>query len=306
MNKVLLTKDNHLTYWYGDDRNNRWRSHHLDLANMEVGGMISDKTFIGSLEDTAEAMHAVHGPTFRIFLSGGLDSEVACTTFIRRNLKFIPVIVKFSNGLNQHDIHRAFSFCKRWDITPIVIEFDPVKFYRSKRWLRIAVDYQAYTFYQQMLLSVIEDHPHPCITVDEIEIQRSLDGWVFVKKEDQDGCWHRFAEKTGIAARNNFYTYDPTTIARFIESSTIVDLVSNKLPGKIGWSSLKHAVYSELTGWEIDPRPKMHGMEKMMEVWYEVENQSILELGYTPVSFEVPFANLQASIGGKIVSCQSS
>jgi hypothetical protein len=286
-NQIELTKNNHLQYWFNNDTEQHWRTHPYDTACCMVGQGWEPqyKGFHESLDTTVKHFYSLHGASFLMFLSGGLDSEVATRFFYKNSLPISPLIVRFAHNLNKEDVDNALWICQDLKFSPTVYDFDPVAFFHGGEWRRIAEDYQCYSFYQQMLLYIAETLGKPLITVDEIEIQKVDDNWFFVKKEDQDGCWHRFVERTGIPAYNNFYTFDPETIWAFMQNNTVQELINDKIPGKLGWTSSKHKIYSELTGFPLKNRAKRHGMEKMMHVWDYVLEKSASILHESPQCF---------------------
>lgn len=279
---IELTKSNHLRYWYGRDRDRLFRLNPLETFNMSVGvpSLSDDRSFSETLMDTAKALH-IKEPNLDLFLSGGLDSEVALWAFKISGINIQPVILRFSNDYNIEDVEGALELCSRANLIPSIVDIDPVSFFISGEWKHIAVKYQAYTFYQQLLLHVAESRKTPFITIDEIETVKIDDDWFFIKKEDQDACWHRYMALTKNRAYNNFYTYDPATIWKFFTSDTVRKLIKNKIFGKLGWSSSKNEIYRELTGLQMPIRKKRHGMEKMMDIWEQVEKESSLLLPVT-------------------------
>lgn len=300
------TKGNHLKYGFGNEMTSLFRSSPLEVARMSIGGIpVSDKSFMETLEMTSLELLQRHPGRLMLFLSGGLDSEIALRCFLGTNLDFNVAIVRFSKDRNAEDVSSAVSLCQAADISPVMIDFDPLTFFESGRWQDQATKYQCHTFYQQILASIAEDLSCPLLTVDEVEIAKLDDGkWAFIKKEDQDGCWHRFMQATGIPAYNNFYTYDPSTILRFFDSPTVVSLINDELFGKLSWTSSKLQIYKELTGWSLDPRPKRHGMEMMMDIWYRIQNETSLILPGPPVVFSFPVDDLRNSLkNGDEIQC---
>jgi hypothetical protein len=266
---------------------------------MSIGGVngTSPVSFVDSLLSTARELGNRHHGRFHLFLSGGLDSELAFRAFARAGVGFKPVVVKFTNNLNMEDVVGALTLCAAANRDPIVVDFDPIEFFMSGDWKRIANEYQSHTFYQQILIKIAEKLAEPMITVDEIEITKGDNGsWKFIKKEDQDGCWHRFVGKTGIPAYNNFYTYDPRTIVAFMSSRRIKSLINNEVPGKLSWNSSKNEVYFELTKWNMARRHKRHGMERMMHIWENVENATCLLMPGSPRTFEFSATTLQSNL----------
>lgn len=288
-----LTKDNHIQYYFNNDETNHWRESQFDVTHMKFGSeKYNDMDFVDSLIDTSKNLLSKHkNDEFLLFLSGGLDSEVACRSFVLTGMKFKPLIVKFSNNLNSFDIENAINLCSDLKLEPVIFNFDPILFFKSEDWKRICIEYQSYTFYQQILLSIAEKISSPLLTVDEIELVKQNDNsWAFIKKEDQDGCWHRFVEKKNIPAYNNFYTYDVSTMEAFLKNATVKALVDNRIFGKLSWTSSKNKIYSELTKWEMTPRIKRTGMEKMMNIWSYVEEECLKILPGVPqiYNFDLP------------------
>jgi hypothetical protein len=254
-----------------------------------------------------------------VFFSGGLDSEIALNAWMESRAPFRPVIVRFKDELNKDDVSNAEGFCEDHSLKPVYIDFDPIKFYESGEWERIARQYQAYTFYQQLLLKVAEDFAEPMITIDEVELEKVPDmdhffktgeqrlEWVYLKKEDQDGVWRRFVAKTGIPAYNNFYTYNPETMLAFLEGYVVGRLIDDKIPGKLGWTSSKNQIYATLTRYPFQPRPKRTGVEKLFHVWTDVEHRTASMLFATePRIYEFPAKQLITNIKqGKVTTCNT-
>ena len=312
-----FTEDNHIKYWY-EDESDIYRTNELQTTTATVGACQRTRmSFRGELIRNAKLLSRKHSKPIAVFFSGGLDSEIALNAWMESRAPFYPVIVRFVNGLNSADFDQANAFCQNNDLMPVVIDFDPVNFYESGDWQRIALAYQSYTFYQQVLLKIAEDFGEPLITIDEIELEKVPDmdhllatgkerlEWVFLKKEDQDGVWRRFVDKTGIPAYNNFYTYNPETMLAFLEGHVVTKLISDEMPGKLGWTSSKNEIYDSLTRYAFHPRPKRTGVEKMFHIWTDVEHQCASLLFATePRIYEFPVHDLIKNIKqGKVSIC---
>jgi len=303
--KFELTKGNHLQYWFNGNSTQHWRQHPYEIAHCAVGiGHAPDgSTFLESLTRSAKVLYNRHGCDFRLFLSGGLDSEVALRVFYNNGYAVTPFIIKFANNLNKPDVENALVLCIDLGVEPVIFDFDPVKFVESGEWRRVAASYQCYTFYQQLLLYIAEQQRAPMITIDEIELQKHQNAWWFVKKEDQDGCWHRFVESTGIPAYNNFYTYDPNTITAFTANNIVENLINDRIFGKLSWTSSKHTIYTELTGFDMRNRPKRHGMEHMLNIWEFVASETSKMLNATPAEFIFDVGQLHKLKLGTPITC---
>ena len=284
--KFEFTENNHIKYWYDNDPSKIFRDNDWQQTVSTVGHSMRPRlTFRGELIRTTKIISRKHKEPMAVFFSGGLDSEIALQAWMESRAPFRPVIVKFKDDLNSADVNQATGFCESAGLTPTYLDFDPVAFYESGDWQRICKEYQSYTFYQQVLCKVAENFAEPMITIDEVEIEKTPDmdhllktgehrmHWVFLKKEDQDGVWRRFVAKTGIPAYNNFYTYNPETMLAFLEGYVVNRLITDRMPGKIGWTSSKNEIYGSLTRYPFDPRPKRTGVEKLFHIWTDVEHQ---------------------------------
>jgi hypothetical protein len=121
-----------------------------------------------------------------------------------------------------------------------------------------------------VLLKVLESIQDPWLQVDEIETRVVLEStthWAFEKREDQDMCWRKFNQITGIPALNNFFTYRLETVDTWFRNPTVVDLVNNRIPGKLSFASSKHRIYQQDCSYTLKQRPKYFGLESMTGLW---------------------------------------
>lgn len=303
---IVNTENNHLLYWYDDDRTKKWRTSELESTYMSVGGCTRKPMSLrAELQRNARRL-TTDFKDLTIFMSGGLDSEMALQSFLSAGITPKLVTVRFPDNANMHDIGPTMRMLDQMNLPYTVIDFDLPEFVQSGECYEVGLRYQAYTLYQQMLLRVAEDYNAPMITVDEVELEKvpSIDWatgeysyeWVFLKKEDQDGVWRRFNDKTGIPALNNFYTYSPESMLAFLNIPIVDDLINNRIPGKLGWTSSKMKIYSTL-GYQFRQRPKWHGVENYIHLWDTVKyNISIKGLSYTNRDYTVPALQLKENL----------
>jgi hypothetical protein len=300
------TKNNHLRYWFNSDDKQQWRSTDDDTTSMSVGGCSRPiKSLADELIMNCESI-LDDFPDLTLFMSGGLDSEMAFRSFER--LGKIPeiAIIRLRDGANQHDIQYAVRLLDNLGIGYQLIDFDLVEFYRSGECWEVANRYQSYTVYQQMILRIAEQHGGPMLTVDEVELQkypRFIDDvhqfkfeWVFMKKEDQDGVWRRFVDRTDIPALNNFFTYSPESMLAFLQNPVVAELIRDGIPGKLGWNSSKNRIYSDL-GYQFIPRPKFGGIERHPNIWEDVKSNIHLNgLEFYPREYVISALELEQNL----------
>ncbi len=301
------TERGHLKYWYGNDRSQIWRTDDLETTSMSVGGCTrTPMSFKAELIRTARILNRKY-PDLTLFMSGGLDSEMALQSFLSAGIIPRIAVVRFPDDKNIHDIGPAMRMFDHMGLKYNVIDIDPEDFVMSGEAFEIGKRFQGYSFYQQMLMKVALKYNAPMITIDEIELEKlpevnwetgeHRNRWVFLKKEDQDGCWRRFADATGIPALNNFYSYSPESILSFLQIPTVDDLVNDRIPGKLGWTSSKMKIYSHL-GYNFRKRPKWHGVENYMHLWdyvrYNISAKA--DLNFSERNYTVPVDLLRKNL----------
>lgn len=72
------------------------------------------------------------GNRIALCLSGGVDSQIMIDCFLRAEVPFDTVIMRFNDGLNSHDIDTAFEFCERRGITPVIVDVDIIHFFNRE------------------------------------------------------------------------------------------------------------------------------------------------------------------------------
>jgi hypothetical protein len=235
---------------------------------------------------TAQEISSKFG-NIQIGYSGGLDSEMAVLAFHSLKLPFrISTIHLYWDDklLNGHDVKYAHELCKQLDRPVEVIKFDLRDLVLGDEWARIATTYQAVSPYQHVLLKVLEKVEEPWLQVDEIETLMVHDDgapyWAFEKREDQDMCWRKFNGLTGIPALNNFFTYRLETVDAWFRNSTVNDLVNNRIPGKLSFTTSKHRIYQQDCPYTLERRPKYFGLESMTGLWDNniVDRLPVLEI----------------------------
>lgn len=314
MSNIVNTENNFLTYYYNDDPDQRWRYDKYDTTHMRVGGCTRKPfSFKSEIVRTARSL-TYNYPDITLFMSGGLDSEIALKSFLAAGLRPKLTTVRFPEGANDHDIGPMLKMVESMGLECRIINFDLEKFVDSGECYEVAKKYQAYSLYQQMLLRIAENFASPMITVDEVELEKipsinwdtgkSTLGWYFLKKEDQDGVWRRFNDITGIPALNNFYTYSPESMLSFLDLPTVDDLINDRIFGKLGWTSSKLRIYAH-TGFEFRPRPKFTGVENYMHLWNQVQYNIHEHLGeMLPRGYGIPALELRDNLrAGKESLC---
>lgn len=67
-----------------------------------------------------------------LFLSGGIDSGAIALCLKEIEIKFQPIILKFVNNLNKHDVQYALSLCDEINMDPKILIIDPLHIWKEK------------------------------------------------------------------------------------------------------------------------------------------------------------------------------
>jgi hypothetical protein len=275
----MNTKNNWLTYFYVDADWQPSSDYIRTNLDQQCSTLITpyefekDHNIWHSVCNTAREMYSQFGE-IQIGYSGGLDSELAVLSFYHQKIPFKLSTVEWYWGdtlMNGHDIRYAYRLCNELNLKTEVIKYDLKKLFLTDEWERIACTYQSVSPCQQALLAILEKINTPWLQVDEIEtlisFEDTIPKWVFEEREDQDMCWRKFNQITGLPALSNFFTYRLETIDIWYKNQTVQDLINFKMYGKLGFVSSKHKIYQEHCPYKLIPRPKYFGLESMVSLW---------------------------------------
>lgn len=198
-----------------------------------------------------------------VFYSGGLDSEYVLRIFLHLNIKIIPVIVCLEPNYNSFDTIYAYNFCKKYNLEPLIINFDFDSFVYSGEFLEIAKSAKCIVYQYPVFLKLSReidgtiifgsDQPH-LFKDDDTEI------WYFDERERIMSVWHNWFEQNNISGTPSFLNYSPETLLSFLHEPRVIDLISNKVAGRKGTSSSKFMIYNRHFK-DIESRSKYDGFE---------------------------------------------
>ena len=128
---VVNTENSHLRYWYNEDRNAVWRTNELDTTSMSIGGCTrKPMTLKAELVRNARALKHAY-PNLTVFMSGGLDSEIALRSFLAAGIVPRLATIKFVGDNNNYDIGPMLHWVTGMGLKCDVIQFDPQEFFDS-------------------------------------------------------------------------------------------------------------------------------------------------------------------------------
>ena len=226
------------------------------------------KTFHDELLWNAEYIYNHKDGDIYLFYSGGIDSEYVLEIFLSLGMKIIPVIVRYENDVNLHDIKYAYEYCESRKLKPIIVDINFEQLVKSGRYLELAesVNCVAWQFPSLMEATLKFDgtillgseEPH-------FSKNKQTQLWYFNEMERITGLWHRWFKKHNISGTPCMLSYTPETIFGFMNDPLVIDLVNNAILGKEGTNSSKNKIYNRVFN-SIMPRIKYTGFEQIKEL----------------------------------------
>jgi len=143
-------------------------------------------------------------------LSGGFDSQYLLHLFMRKNLKFTPVIMKLTSHLgilNDFDFTTAMESCSNFGLTPMIHEIDVKDFFLSRRFLEYGPDSQCNTIAVYCFFDVINSLKDGYFVMGQGDVDYMGNHYIF---REQLFNVQKFADARNIKGCSRFYeiTYD--------------------------------------------------------------------------------------------------
>ncbi len=227
----------------------------------------------------AEKIESSRSGKLYIMYSGGVDSEYTVSIFHDARIEFIPVIIKFTNDYNLHDIQYALDFCNSKNLKPLIIDIDFDHFVKSGQLLDISKKIQSSVYHRAATAYAIGKLNGTVICGEgEPYIKKTKnDSWA-VTIYQHDYAIVNYYKMNNIDGTPHFNRYTPEMMRTFLEDTRIKDLASNQVPGKLGSDSSKYIIYNRDSQFDLKERPKYHGYEQI-EKMSIFQHESFNELG---------------------------
>ena len=214
------------------------------LYRVEFGSIDKDyyqrSNYYNELKRVADLQYQLFGKDLIVFLSGGLDSEVALRSYL--NIGICPrcVIIRFVNELNsnfvenQEEVNAAIKTANDLGVNYEVYDFDVLKFYLSGEAREMAVRYTCSEFPILVYYKICKDFKsYPCIFCCEVLLEKRKDMnlnpiWHVRFQETLEAATYRVHKDTGIPIVMEWYYYTPELLLYFLESPYIQKLVNTR------------------------------------------------------------------------------
>ena len=221
-----------------------------------------------------------------VFLSGGLDSEVALHYIWQvnsRQRRLRAVTIQFEGGLNLHETLRAHEICKRHPgVEHEVIRYNVHTMVSSGELGHLSRLYKCSQIAYLTVLRYAAYYPKALVVMGgEVLFQKHWDSdgksnWYYVYREDEDAATYRYTQLHDHPVVNEFFSYTPALLRSWLKLEGVRDVLHNRVPGKLSLVSSKNRIMHAQLPMEWFPEtqapPKYHGYEKLLyenQAWQE-------------------------------------
>jgi len=282
-----LTHNNHFKFGYDGGFFNvpriKW--------NIEYGKISRPiKSFGEECLLTAELIYNEHAKSKPIYLclSGGIDSEIIALSFLEKKIPFVVAIMRFNDGLNEHDIKYSIDFCLTNNINYKIFDLNVEEFYLddAKYYADASIGSSATLLTHCWLIDeILKLGGYPILGSAECFLWKSIkidyipgfspyknEQWYMWEREVM-ATTYRFLLHKNSDGCPGFFQFTPEIMLSFLKEDRIIDLISNKINGKLTSENAKFPIYKKY--FDIQERPKYTGFELILKRYYPIMFESV-------------------------------
>ena len=224
------------------------------------------KSFYEECIRAAQILYESASSPLILLFSGGLDSEYMVNIFKDAGIDFKVAIISYGD-YNTHDTIYAYNYCEANGIVPIIIDIDIEHFIISGKIIEIANAAKCCAYQIPSIMYGISKIDGTVIMANGEPYVKNFDGdWRWEETERVNSYMNWFTSQ-GIDGTPDFLRYTPEITLSFLKDPRVVQLVNNKLSGKLSTRTSKHMIYSR--DFELAQRPKFTG-------WEQIEKTSLM------------------------------
>jgi hypothetical protein len=226
-------------------------------------------TYHEELIDAARLIHNEADSPITLLFSGGIYSEYMLNIFQRANIPFSVAIISYGK-YNEHDTNWAFRYCNSRSINPTIVDIDIDKFISNGDIYTIANSVQCAAYQIPSIMSGISKLDGTVVMANGEPYIKNFDGVWKYEETERVNSYMRWFKNNSIDGTPDFLRYTPEATLSFLYDPTVIELTTNKCPGKLSTRTSKHKIFSQ--DYNIEPRPKYTGWEQIekLKIFKEV------------------------------------
>lgn len=281
----------HLNHYHYTYNGIPWGDRHRQFDKLEIHFGRCERQHWGWREECIQAARLIHrkllpGQKIRLCFSGGIDSEVMVQAFMFAEIPFECIIFRLGKNQNQHDIDFATAFCKRFGIAYEIVDIDILGFLNKKQHYEYCEAYQVKELAIMILMNgmdTINRKDYVYLMGGELYLVKKYDlasyydsedsnryryAWKHFVRENNDLSLFKFSQKRNFNLISEFFSYTPEIMYSYLTDPWVLKLTNNEVRYKFSLLSSKPYVYSKY--FLLEPRPKYHGYEEIIELNHKV------------------------------------
>jgi len=237
-----------------------------------------------------------------VALSGGIDSEVVCRSFLRAGIDFSVLTIKHKNNSNEHDITYAEHFCKTFNIKQTIIDGDPfILFGNDNIENYIGHGYIAnniFRYLQLFLLKTIHEMGGCAVLGGGEQLYRNVDDVICLKYTEDFLLTLEWIKNNNTLHFPYFFQTTPEMMSSYLEHELVKLLTSNpkyyRCPENSGFSPEKVIIYHSAFS-DMDRRRKYHGFENIVD--FRLKQQKMLSDRFPQKILHIPISSIKLELG---------
>lgn len=241
--------------------------------------------------------------TIGVLLSGGLDSEVVCRSFLDQGIDFEAFSFKYTDGSLEHETKFIDDFVSRFNIKHSYLTRDWYEFALSKEGRALFDDSEhtiSVTLPRVYLANQIALNGGFPVSGIDLLFERKNQTWFMTCTEKEVTPLYKFSLKRGIDSAYLFFIHTPEIVYSFLKEPEIFDMgmgldpIANKF--RLRHTGLKYQVYKRY--WpDIKVRPKFTHYSRLISRFEQIDaelnrNRS---LAFNDI-YQMPFCDLLQSL----------
>lgn len=269
---IELSKNNHLKWGYNGIP---WitRNSAYDKFFIEYGTIKKQQNFRQACIDTATEISILARTQNKIpliFFSGGIDSEAIIYSFLLADQKFRLAHIKYLPNLNDHEFPYVENLAKKYNLDLDLYYIDVYEFLSREQTFNNALRDNSIMIELQLLTCVTDkikenffpvlDHPGTYLYRDLPDMNKNA-VW-FYKDFEHLMFFYNHCLHEQISACPSFFHWSPEIIYSFLVDPLNVELINNRIPGKVTNRSSTLKLYQKtFPEFDLVQRPKYTGHE---------------------------------------------
>ena len=292
MNSMELTHNNWFKYGFNQVPFSK-RQSATDQWFVDYGSITREQMSFGEeCLATAKLIRDTKNGPLWVFLSGGLDSEIALRAFVKANIPVRAAIIRFKHDFNIHDISYAVIAAETLGVPYRFIELDIVKFLEETVFDMAKLTNSSLVSTNVVCWAFNKIDGIPVMGNGDCQLELIRSGQYALCDKEYFMSFYYYLLDQNLDGVPGFFRFTPETMLSWLEDETVKQAVQRR-PERV-LETLKNQMY--LKYFDAYDRTKYTGYEKIRLITDDVNK--ILHNMYGSDKFYIEYNTLRNSLRG--------